>query len=179
MVNLVIATDQSDKELIGIRSLRWEEGFSSLPDVVPGKEKMRLKTSVLIEILLQAADLSHTMQPWDIYLRWSKKQYMEFHEAYFTGRSDVDPEKTWYARQAFVFDRQAIPLAQKLATVTGWDSLLDKIRSNRQEWISSGKVHVKNFAAEAKVMKLTRKHPHAAFGNGSSNSMYRFTLRDD
>ncbi len=179
MVNLVLATDQVDKELLGIRALRWEEGFSLHHDMVPGRERIRLKISVFIEILLQTADLSHTMQSWDIYLRWSKKQYLEVHDAYFTGRSVDDPEKTWYAREAFILDRQAIPLAEKLAMVTGWDGLVEKIRSNRQEWIASGKIHVKNFAAEAKVMRLSSKTTQMTFGNGSSNSLYRFTLQDN
>eukprot|EP00934_Nitzschia_sp_Nitz4_P002898 Nitzschia sp. Nitz4//scaffold52_size167869//46818//50525//NITZ4_002268-RA/size167869-processed-gene-0.157-mRNA-1//-1//CDS//3329554011//2888//frame0 len=181
LVNLVLATDFNDKELSGIRSLRWEEAFTPVLEIVPGREKKRLKVALVIELLLQVADVSHTMQAWNVYTRWSKKQYFETHEAYLAGRVQIDPSKTWYAREAYTFDRRAIPLVEKLVAVTGWDALLEKVKANRQKWLITGKTEVKEFAAEASIMQQDSSNSLQLFENNNfrNSNSYRFSMQGD
>jgi hypothetical protein len=63
VVNSVLATDIDDEELQSLRMKRWEKTFSygSL-NVTP--EDVNRKATIVIEYLMQASDIFHTMQPW-------------------------------------------------------------------------------------------------------------------
>lgn len=73
MVNSVLATDIMDKGLGAARKARWNKAFSDetsiseSPDVVTNR-----KATIVIEHLIQASDVSHTMQHWHIYLKWNE-----------------------------------------------------------------------------------------------------------
>ena len=70
IVNGVMATDIVDKDLKALRNSRWEKAFkkadaeeastSMLQD--QGRDSVNRKATIVIEHLLQAADVSHTMQ---------------------------------------------------------------------------------------------------------------------
>eukprot|EP00977_Amphora_coffeiformis_P003945 scaffold792_cov163-Amphora_coffeaeformis.AAC.4 len=64
VVNAVLATDVMDKELGAARKHRWQEAFSDKasqdsPEVVANR-----KATIVIEHLIQASDVAHTMQHW-------------------------------------------------------------------------------------------------------------------
>ena len=65
VINTVMATDIVDKELQALRKARWEAAFSSetLADSSPELD-MNRKATIVIEHLIQASDVSHTMQHW-------------------------------------------------------------------------------------------------------------------
>jgi hypothetical protein len=73
VVNAVMATDIMDKELNQDRKQRWEKAFSLVDDeatVLSGetdKERMNRRATIVIEHLIQASDVSHTMQHWYVY----------------------------------------------------------------------------------------------------------------
>ena len=62
LVNVVLATDIFDKELNGLRKNRWERAFSS--DGLSREENTDLRATIVIEHIIQASDVSHTMQHW-------------------------------------------------------------------------------------------------------------------
>lgn len=67
VVNSVMATDIADKELGALRRERWEKAFSAdHKDENPLDDRNR-KATIVIEHLIQAADVSHTMQHWQVY----------------------------------------------------------------------------------------------------------------
>ena len=67
VVNSVMATDIADKELGALRRERWEKAFSAdVKDENPLNDRNR-KATIVIEHLIQAADVSHTMQHWQVY----------------------------------------------------------------------------------------------------------------
>jgi len=62
IVNVVLATDIFDKELNDLRKHRWEQAFASRS---PGNDTpvdSNLKATIVIEHIIQASDVSHTMQ---------------------------------------------------------------------------------------------------------------------
>jgi hypothetical protein len=62
VVNTVMATDIVDKELQALRKTRWETAFSKTK--MPDELDMNRKATIVIEHLIQASDVSHTMQHW-------------------------------------------------------------------------------------------------------------------
>jgi uncharacterized membrane protein len=67
VVNSVMATDIVDKELGALRKKRWETAFSTdRTSLTPEAERddVNRKATIVIEHLIQASDVSHTMQHW-------------------------------------------------------------------------------------------------------------------
>eukprot|EP00980_Cylindrotheca_fusiformis_P018550 scaffold6142_cov116-Cylindrotheca_fusiformis.AAC.7 len=71
VVNTVLATDIADKELQALRKNRWEVAFSSASPTC-GENQDDRKATIVIEHLIQASDVSHTMQHWHIYKEWNE-----------------------------------------------------------------------------------------------------------
>jgi 3'5'-cyclic nucleotide phosphodiesterase len=163
LVNTVLATDIMDKELKNIRNVRWANAFegseksvttnrddqntasvqaSSTPQETT-LDQVNRKATVVIEHMIQASDISHTMQHWHIYRKWNQLFFLECHEAYAQGRTNVDPSITWYEGELGFYDYYIIPLAKKLKEcgVFGVSSYeyLQYAMSNRAEWASRGK----------------------------------------
>eukprot|EP00980_Cylindrotheca_fusiformis_P011766 scaffold2807_cov64-Cylindrotheca_fusiformis.AAC.1 len=90
-----MATDIVDKELQALRKERWETAFAD-STLVRNETSDDCKATIVIEHLIQASDVSHTMQHWHIYKSWNQKFFMECYGAYKAGRADSDPSKTWY-----------------------------------------------------------------------------------
>jgi hypothetical protein len=86
LVNTVMATDIMDKGLVMQRKERWARAFSSsttssTDDNVD--DLVNRKATIVMERVIQASDVSHTMQHWHIY-RVSRKSsvcfILRFHE---------------------------------------------------------------------------------------------------
>ena len=181
VVNSVLATDLSSKEMNASRALRWKEAFSSPLQVVAVREK---QLAVATELILQAGDLSHTLQTWQTFVDWNSRLFDEQYRAFQRGRSSTDPEKSWYAGETFSFDYHAIPIAEKLRAcgIVSTDDLLQNARSNREMWFEYGKQKVRFMASEAKQKMSTKSTASSAKeimavcsnSGGSNNSSYRF-----
>lgn len=72
VVNTVMATDIVDKDLKNLRNDRWEKAFQAkvLSDEDAIQEDVNRKATIVIEHLIQASDIAHTMQHWHIYRKW-------------------------------------------------------------------------------------------------------------
>ena len=81
VVNCVMATDICDKQLKELRNKRWERAFSAktnnLAELTPASDirtilddDVNLKATIVIEHLLQASDVSHTMQHFNVFRKW-------------------------------------------------------------------------------------------------------------
>ena len=151
VVNVVMATDIMDKDLKNIRDMRWAKAFLNDPNrstteenVSPQQsmDQVNRKATVVIEHMIQASDVSHTMQHWHIYRKWNDRLYFECYDAYANGRSTIDPSDTWYQGELDFFDSFIIPLATKLKEcgvfgVSGAE-YLQYAMNNRSEWQSQG-----------------------------------------
>jgi hypothetical protein len=101
------------------------------------------KATIVIEYMIQASDVSHTMQHWHIYRKWNERYFMECYDAFLNGRMTTDPSITWYEGELGFYDFYIIPLAKKLKEcgVFGVSSYeyLQYAMNNRAEWASRGK----------------------------------------
>jgi 3'5'-cyclic nucleotide phosphodiesterase len=141
IVNIVLATDIFDKELNELRTSRWVRAFSSEQ---PGQHYVNdLRATIVMEHIIQASDVSHTMQHWHVYRKWNRQLFQELYVAYQAGRvGSIDPSTFWYQGEIGFFDNYVIPLAKKLkeCNVFGVSSeeYLNYALLNRSEWHEKG-----------------------------------------
>lgn len=145
VANYVLATDIVDPNLKQLRNNRWAAAFAtsdddaSPPDLSPTKSS---KAMIVMEHLIQASDVAHTMQHWTIYRKWNERYFEECYRAFEQGRADKNPADTWYEGEKGFFDFYIIPLAKKLKDcgVFGVSSAeyLSYAMENRKEWEKRG-----------------------------------------
>jgi len=149
LMNTVLATDIADKERSAAGKIRWQKAFHpSNPDVLDDtnekQENIRsLKATLVFEQIMQASDVSHTMQHWHTFKKWNKRLYSELSKAYREGRGATDPRENWYGGEIGFFDFYIIPLAKKLRECGVFGSAaseyLDYAVENRRRWEEEGK----------------------------------------
>jgi hypothetical protein len=149
-VLVVFASFSFDKDLLALRNIRWNRAF-----VGDGASETDLKATIVIEHIMQAADVAHTMQHWHVYQRWNEKLFVELCNAYDGGRGpDKHPALGWYQGELWFFDNYVIPLANRLdeCGVFGVcsDECLNYALENRQEWESTGEEVVKDMVKRYK-----------------------------
>jgi hypothetical protein len=142
LVNSVIATDIFDKELGVLRKSRWQKAFHDESINDGSRTDINRKATIVIEHLIQASDVAHTMQHWHVYQKWNERLFKEMYEAYLSGRSDKDPSIGWYQGEIGFFDHYIIPLAKKLKECgvfgVSSDEYLNYAMANRREWEAKG-----------------------------------------
>jgi hypothetical protein len=161
VVNAVLATDIVDKDLKGLRNARWDRAFALATTTSTASERtlalgadeeataaddcdaVNRKATIVIEHLLQASDVAHTMQHWHIYRKWNERFFLECHQAYQEGRADHNPADGWYEGELGFFDFYIIPLARKLKDCgvfgVSSDEYLNYAIQNRSEWEKRGR----------------------------------------
>jgi len=144
IVNCILATDLFDQELIADRMIRWKQAFEeeSKDESLSVEEHENLRATVVVEHVLMAADIGHTMQHWHSYKRWNERLYFEMYEGFQTGRLQKDPTATWYQDEIKFFDDVVIPMANRLRSsgvfgVAG-DDAIRCAQSNRKDWVVNG-----------------------------------------
>lgn len=142
LVNSVIATDIFDKDLSSQRKLKWENAFQNEELNEDGQASVNRKATIVIEHLIQASDVAHTMQHWHVYRKWNERLYAEMYAAHLAGRSDKDPTSGWYKGELWFYDNYIIPLAKKLRNCgvfgVASDEYLNYASQNRAEWALKG-----------------------------------------
>jgi 3'5'-cyclic nucleotide phosphodiesterase len=142
IVNSVMATDIADRELKVLRNHRWDRAFSKATTDANKHDTVNRKATIVIEHLIQASDVAHTMQHWHVYRKWNERFFLECYEAYKNGRAEKNPADGWYEGEIGFFDYYIIPLAKKLKDCgvfgVSSDEYLNYALRNRQEWESRG-----------------------------------------
>lgn len=170
VVNVVLATDIFDKQLKEIRNRRWNNAFDgdsaestyAGADISIRSNTMRdlfeqpkddresalklqhtnRKATIVIEHIIQASDVAHTMQDWEVYKKWNEKLFQEMYVAWKAGRLKNDPSIGWYKGEIWFFDNYVIPLGHKLEECgvfgVASDECLHHALQNRKEWIQKG-----------------------------------------
>ena len=93
VVNAVVTTDIFDKELKRAREIRWDNTYGNSANTKEEREKdvINRKATIVIELVIQVSDVSHTMQHWHVYQKWNKRLFHEMYAAYKAGRTDKNP----------------------------------------------------------------------------------------
>ena len=143
VVNAVIATDVIDKDLKQQRDDRWSKTFGkSIERDQYTHAYVNQKAAIVIEYIIQASDVSHTMQHWHVYRLWNERLFQEMSWAYVNGRAETNPADYWYEGELGFFDFYIIPLAKKLKDCGVFGGLsaeyLNFATLNRQEWEDRG-----------------------------------------
>ena len=106
------------------------------------REDVNRKATIVIEHLIQASDVAHTMQHWHVYQKWNERLFQEMYKAFLSGRSNKDPSLTWYQGELQFLDNYMIPLARKLKDCgvfgVASDEYLNYAMENRREWANKG-----------------------------------------
>jgi hypothetical protein len=140
LLNTVLATDSK-----GLCETRWKKSFVD-PELDPRGDNSSLvnrKSAIVVDQIMQASDVSHTMLHFTVYKKWNMKLLAEMHTAYQNGHTAKDPTEGWYEGELWFFDNYIIPLAQKLRECqvfgVSCDEFLDYARDNRIEWEMKGR----------------------------------------
>jgi hypothetical protein len=95
------------------------------------------KATIVIDHIIQASDVAHTMQHWHIYCKWNEKLFCEMYTAFLCGHAEKDPSLGWYGGEIWFFDNYIIPLAKKLKDCgvfgVASDEYLNYAQENRKE----------------------------------------------
>lgn len=161
LVNAVIATDIADKELQQWRKKRWNKAFRCGSEANETANEIShdidRKATIVFEYIIQASDVSHTMQHWRVYKRWNERLFEEHYLAYQCGRGEHDPSIGWYNGELWFFDNYIIPLAKKLETCgvfgVSSDEYLSYALVNRREWELKGEEMVRRMVEKYKSKK--------------------------
>lgn len=159
-INCVIATDIFDKEMIQFRNIRWEKAFTSTQPSQNSStndgdddDDWNRKATIVIEFIIQASDVSHTMQHWHVYQKWNMALFREMYTAYKNGRANRNPATFWYEGELGFFDHYIIPLATKLRECevfgVSCDEFLNFAKENRHEWARKGQAIVRQILVDA------------------------------
>lgn len=144
VVNTLLATDIFDKELQELRRVRWDKAFSrqSKRRTSGYENTVNRKATIVIEHLIQASDVAHTMQHWHVYQKWNERLFQEMYLAFKAGRVPKNPALSWYEGELGFYDNYIIPLAKKLKDCgvfgVSSDEYLNYAEENRNEWASKG-----------------------------------------
>lgn len=149
IVNGVLATDIFDKELGQLRKARWDMAFHQN---LPASATKDLRATIVMEHIIQASDVSHTMQHWHVYQKWNRRLFEEMSVAFKAGRMGADPATFWYEGELGFFDNYIIPLAKKLKECNVFgvssDEYLSYALKNRTEWEQRGKEMLANMITD-------------------------------
>lgn len=160
VVNSVMATDIFDKDMKELRNSRWDKAFHSAHSSLSGQSvnansymevQRNMKATIVIEHIIQASDVAHTMQHWHIYTKWNERLFREMYSAFDCGRSEKNPAEGWYKGELWFFDNYVIPLAKKLEEChvfgVASDECLNYATANRNEWEAKGEEIVSQMVA--------------------------------
>ena len=147
VINSVMATDIADRQVNENRQSKWDKAFRRSPgdgaSALQIQEDMNRKATAVIEHIIQVSDVAHTMQHWHIYRRWNERLFHEMHEAFQSGKVNVDPSTNWYIGELGFFDYYLIPLAMKLKEcgvfgASGYE-YISYVLKNKKEWERKGR----------------------------------------
>jgi hypothetical protein len=167
LVHTVLVTDIVNKDLQQQRKLRWNRVFGSpnaqesaptgasddLADQTEEERKSERRVA-LLELVIQASDVSHTMQHWHVYRQWNSCLFTEMDKAWKAGRADNDPRGDWYKGEIGFFKFYILPLAELIKSSSAFGALGAELyhsaHSNLIEWEMKGESVVQDLIEASK-----------------------------
>lgn len=151
IVNALLAEDIADKELQQLRKNRWKQAFDESGE---GDNNLNRRATIVFEYIIQASDVAHCMQHWNVYCKFNARLFEERYCAYLQGVAK-DPSAGWYKGEIWFFDNYIIPTAEKLAQCgvfgVSSDEYLTYALQNRKTWESQGEQIVEQMVADCQT----------------------------
>jgi len=118
-----------------------------------------LRVNVVLDLIINAADVAHTMQSWENFVIWNANLYRELHEAYRNGRGESDPGPEWFRNQIGFYDFYVLPLARRLRKCGVFGEKLGQqfvtnAKAIRRRWLEEG------MATSREILKDGEAHYH-------------------
>ena len=139
----------------------------------------------IAEQIMQAADVSHTMQHFSTFTKWNKHLYHEVLAAHMCGRTLAHheqrrgdnatnapeihhPKENWYDSQIGFFSFYIIPLAERLDACGAFsedDKFAPLAVQNMEQWKEFGREITLLMVKEAECMELPPPMPHVSIND--------------
>lgn len=161
----VLATDLYDEALHHWRDGRWKKAQKLLlladnaeqhPD--QPNPRTNLHATLLVESLLQASYVSHSMQHWQVFQKWNERLYLE---KQISSRSDAGSRPvmgSYYSWQMDWLDVKVIPLAVRLKSCgmfgSAGEEYFDYADRNRRHWELQGRELEHSLIQKAEAIAL-------------------------
>lgn len=158
VVILVMATDITDRDTAKEREKRWDRAFSSKKNLVDS-ETINQRATLVLETMMQAANIAHCTQHWNVFTKWNKRLFQEIYEGYKAGRrrDHKDPTEFWYERELEFFDQVVIPLGIRLNESGAFgddaEEFVAYAKSNRRDWEAKGRDMINEYLADGVGLK--------------------------
>lgn len=102
----------------------------------------QLQQHAVLETMMNAADVAHTMQSFQVFVKWNKRLFKEFYVAHLSNRLSFNPSENWYENQIGFFSHYIIPLSQKMKTCGVFGTTGNVFEyfamENKKRWIEVG-----------------------------------------
>jgi len=195
VIKLVLSTDiaSSIQKKVGMK--RWQKAFPTIDyddgsirslNVFGGGQNMKSKqkqavcpvarekiiqrkASAVLDLMMQAADVAHTMQEWEIFIRWNRNLYIECIEAHCSGRIKDGAEHpliSWNKSQIAFLNAYIIPLAKKIDHCRAFgekgNKFLQNAKENCRRWLNEGEEICEELAQigfeSSEIVPVTKSH---------------------
>ena len=104
----------------------------------------QLQQHAVLETMMNVADVAHTMQSFQVFVKWNKCLFKEFYVAHLSDRLAFNPSENWYENQIGFFSHYIIPLSQKMKTCGVFGSTGNVFEyfamENKKRWIEDGEI---------------------------------------
>jgi len=106
------------------------------------RDSDQLQQHAVLETMMNVADVAHTMQSFNVFVKWNRRLFKEFFVARLRGRLSFDPSENWYENQIGFFSHYIIPLSQKMSKCGVFGSAGSVFeyfaKENRKRWTEEG-----------------------------------------
>ena len=144
----ILRTIDLSGEALETYSRHESSAFSSHTSVVytVADEEMdepdELKSIVVLETIMTAADVAHNLQSWDHMVKWSSRLYNELRKAYVEERGP-DVSRNWFENQIGFLESYLLPLARRLEDTGVFGKEVGAmfpriVEDNRDRWLTEG-----------------------------------------
>eukprot|EP00977_Amphora_coffeiformis_P011874 scaffold2911_cov177-Amphora_coffeaeformis.AAC.8 len=105
-------------------------------------EPDELKSIVVLETIMTAADVAHNLQSWDHMVKWSGRLYNELRKAHVEERGP-DVSRNWFENQIGFLESYLLPLARRLEDTGVFGEEVGTmfpriVEENRDRWLTEG-----------------------------------------
>jgi 3'5'-cyclic nucleotide phosphodiesterase len=119
---------------------------------VEAEEVDQLRETVVMEVIIRAADVAHNLQSFEQMAKWSNRLFLELKRAYVRGRGP-DPQDGWFKNQTVFLEAYLLPLARKLDDIGAFGettgSMFAKVVEEcKERWLMEGASFTTNIIRE-------------------------------
>jgi len=130
----------------------------------------QLQQHAVLETMMNAADVAHTMQSFRVFVKWNKRLFRELYVAHMSDRLSFDPCDNWYENQIGFFTHYIIPLSQKMKTCSVFGSTGSVFEyfaaENKKRWERDGEDISERIIHDVKEEVEKGLPDRCAFGDG-------------